>query len=554
MRLALTPLGLALGPLTAVALLGSMALLWLHRRRDRPAEWMVAAEELWADAPGLPPAKPRVDHRPFWLALAAFALLLAAAADPARPPVPRTRVVVVAGATARDAQDVQAAIRARVLAEWRPGDEVKLAWCADDLVAASGFLANPGDVAAVRLELPSMRTCQAELALRTARAWRDARSHERFTTTGVAGAGDVLWIGAAPPEPRPRDVTLAPLPRGQPDLTVARFFLVAQPGRPTEARAYLRLEPERPETRRARVRIVRLGGDGAEVASRPVTVPAAGLRVALTVPVMPPADAAPPRPPRFRAEVAVDGATSPSDGIEVTYAPAPARRVLLYGSRNLYLDAALVSLSPSVRAERRPAPLGATVPVAADWTAFDVVIFDGCAPPRETTGRFVVIGAKGPEGPLAITGRLRAPPPMELAPDHPVTRGVSLADVNMRTADRVALGPHDHALAWAGGAPLIIAREDGDMRAVIFTFDVRQSDLTLRPAFPLLLANAIEWLAVTPPADPELGIAAPAVFTAGTTGPRAPGAGMRPWLLAVAAVAVLAQTVFAARRRRQERM
>jgi hypothetical protein len=42
--------------------------------------------------------------------------------------------------------------------------------------------------------------------------------------------------------------------------------------------------------------------------------------------------------------------------------------------------------------------------------------------------------------------------------------------------------------------PLFVARQRPGLRIVALSFDPRRSDLPLRPAFPLLLANALGWV------------------------------------------------------------
>ncbi len=71
---------------------------------------------------------------------------------------------------------------------------------------------------------------------------------------------------------------------------------------------------------------------------------------------------------------------------------------------------------------------------------------------------------------------------------------MSLADLNIGEAHRLALGAGDEAVASALGAPLILTRARPDLRIVALAFDIRASDLPMRAAFPLLLGNAVAWL------------------------------------------------------------
>jgi hypothetical protein len=84
-----------------------------------------------------------------------------------------------------------------------------------------------------------------------------------------------------------------------------------------------------------------------------------------------------------------------------------------------------------------------------------------------------------------------------------VLRYVDLEDANYGHAALFAPRPGDVPLAEALGGALAVARE-APRREVVLGFDPRQSDLPLRPAFPLLVQNAIAWLA-----GDEAGFVAP---------------------------------------------
>jgi len=49
-------------------------------------------------------------------------------------------------------------------------------------------------------------------------------------------------------------------------------------------------------------------------------------------------------------------------------------------------------------------------------------------------------------------------------------------------------------VASSFGVPLLLTRAGPGLKMVGLAFDVRRSDLPLRPSFPLLLANAFDWL------------------------------------------------------------
>ena len=193
-----------------------------------------------------------------------------------------------------------------------------------------------------------------------------------------------------------------------------------------------------------------------------------------------------------------------SDDRALAVTPAiPNRRVLLVSEGNLYLEGALRSFGPGLIVRRvRPDELGARW---ADSTAYDVVIFDGVAPsPAPTVGRYLYLDPSGPGSPFPDRGQVRDPVPTELRRDHPLLRHVALADLNIREARRLAVRPGDVVVAAALGVPLIVAREQPGLRLCALGFDLRRSDLPLRPTLPLLLANALDWLAGPSVAGPRL--------------------------------------------------
>jgi hypothetical protein len=182
------------------------------------------------------------------------------------------------------------------------------------------------------------------------------------------------------------------------------------------------------------------------------------------------------------------------------FAVVPARprlRVLRVGGPNLYLDGALLSLGDAVTVRRaRPGSDDAR----ASWPSFDVVLLDGVAPaPAPEAGHFLYLDPHGPGSPFAERGSVRDPALSDARRGHPLLRQLDLADVNIAVARRLAAAPGDVAVASSFAGPLLLARERPGLRVAALAFDVRRSDLPMRAAFPLLVANALTWLAGTGP-------------------------------------------------------
>jgi hypothetical protein len=205
---------------------------------------------------------------------------------------------------------------------------------------------------------------------------------------------------------------------------------------------------------------------------------------------------------------------------DVAYAvvpPLPHRRILRVGGPDLYLDGALLSLGRTVTVDRAtPAEADAQ---RAHWSEYDLVVFDGATPasPPEK-GRFLFFDPHGAGSPFAEHGAVRDPVIADVRRDHPLARNLDLGDVNIASARRLALAAGDVAVAGSFGVPLLIARERPGLRVAAVSFDPRRSDLPMRPAFPLLLANALAWSG--PRSDDAAIEAPPALRTGASTRPR----------------------------------
>lgn len=183
----------------------------------------------------------------------------------------------------------------------------------------------------------------------------------------------------------------------------------------------------------------------------------------------------------------------PSDDHADTPLPPRARpRILTVTRGNRYLEAALLldeflqvdTVTPE-RFER------------AD--GYDLVIFDAflpATPPSVSAIYLAPDSRSGGAGPLAIRGDVERPFFERVVRDHPTVRGVALADTNIRKSLLPTLEPADRAIGSDTRAPLLVAGTRSGARFVALLFDVRESDLPMRTAWPLLLLNTIDWLTV----------------------------------------------------------
>jgi hypothetical protein len=187
----------------------------------------------------------------------------------------------------------------------------------------------------------------------------------------------------------------------------------------------------------------------------------------------------------------------PLDNIAyATLPPARLNRVLLVSRGNTFLEK-LLGVDAAVKFQfvtpdaYQPAMNG----------KFEAVIFDGIVPVgfdlEKSAGNFFFLNAT----PFAGKGAtLDQPVVTDVDAAHPATRLVSLQNVTILRAQSLEL-PAAHN-GWTFTAPLrsaehplLITGERGRQRVAALAFDVLESDLPLRVAFPLLIHSTIQWLA-----------------------------------------------------------
>jgi len=520
------PLPARAAAVAAAAGVAAITALYLVRLRRRRV--VVAFAPLWLTAAG-----PRTTTS--WarrlrnllsllLALALFGLLLLAAVDP-RPAVAdragRSLVVLIdrsASMSARDrdrnfkSQTRLDAARARadeIVDGLAAADRALVASFAADAVAESGFEADAGRLRrAVAAVAPSEEPGDLPRALAFASAI--LRGRPRPTVVLVSdGAFSDEARRAAPADLDVRFAGVGQTGRRGGNVGVISFAARRLPADPSAVEAALVVQNfgDKPasvavdisagDATVERVRLDLAPGERRRHELPNVFAPDAKLQAKL----LPPAD----------DELALD---------DVAYAvvpPLPHRRILRVGGADLYLDGALLSLGRTVAVERLT--LAAAEAQRAHWSDYDLVVFDGVAPasPPEA-GRFLFLDPHGPGSPFAERGAVRDPVIADIRRDHPLARQLDLSDVNIASARRLALAAGDVAVAGSFGVPLLIARERPGLRVAALSFDPRRSDLPMRPAFPLLIANALAWVG---PRSDDAGIEAPpALLTGASARPR----------------------------------
>ena len=119
----------------------------------------------------------------------------------------------------------------------------------------------------------------------------------------------------------------------------------------------------------------------------------------------------------------------------------------------------------------------------------------------------VVVSSEGapPESAPADAGLLVLPPPSRerrpaapaavTSPEHPILASVFLERLAVLPLDTGRTLDEGAVLARAGGIPIVAAYEHESRRVVELRFDSSDPTLALDAAFPILVANALDWLA-----------------------------------------------------------
>jgi hypothetical protein len=112
------------------------------------------------------------------------------------------------------------------------------------------------------------------------------------------------------------------------------------------------------------------------------------------------------------------------------------------------------------------------------------------APPVETPWL-----GQGPSAPEHSTNVAETNPRWEIVGHHPLVRGVDPLTLTVTKA-RAYDSPALVAIAQSTrGTPLVDVDETASRRMVVVTFGPDESNLASAPAFPVLMGNAIDWLA-----------------------------------------------------------
>jgi Ca-activated chloride channel homolog len=189
----------------------------------------------------------------------------------------------------------------------------------------------------------------------------------------------------------------------------------------------------------------------------------------------------------------VDGAPDPvvSDNVARAMVPAMKRiSVLVVGEESLFLTAALFSA-----AEVEVEHILARDYAAKSSTAYDLTIFrEQAEPPAKDSGALLFLGSKGPGHPVELGKALASFGFDESDRRHKLFRLFDPYDTQIVRGFSLVPRPEDRVLAESQGLPIVIQGARSGRAFLSLGFAPEDSDMVLRPAFPLFIRGVLEEL------------------------------------------------------------
>ena len=146
--------------------------------------------------------------------------------------------------------------------------------------------------------------------------------------------------------------------------------------------------------------------------------------------------------------------------------------------------------------------------LAAQVHEYDLVILDGVAAPAIAEGNFVLINTTAENLSIKAKGKVTRPRAAPLRAGHPLTAGTRLDGLYVKEALSLFPVSGGTTLLGSNETPLIVAVENKKLKALVIGFDLAESDLPYKIAFPVLFSNALQWFQPQRPEFPAVQVPA----------------------------------------------
>jgi hypothetical protein len=204
-----------------------------------------------------------------------------------------------------------------------------------------------------------------------------------------------------------------------------------------------------------------------------------------------------------RADGVVD-AFQLDNEVQLVIGDSAGTHVLLVTAGNYFLQKALIALREAKISKQSPADFLAawTANGAASVEEFDMVIFDGVAPPKWQNGGALFLNVMPPvEGFQSVGDPLEWPKTrvIDWKEEHPVLRYIAFGNVAVRKAQPWSIPKTTQALVDAEDLPLVVAESNDRFRVIGVAFDLYESTWAYRPSLPMFLRNSVLWASEVSP-------------------------------------------------------
>lgn len=169
---------------------------------------------------------------------------------------------------------------------------------------------------------------------------------------------------------------------------------------------------------------------------------------------------------------------------------ASARRILLVSKGNLYLEQLLAAL-PGIQPFRALPAADGTLQIPND--PFNLYIFDGWLPLELPKANLLLINP--PSNSFFEVGDAYNEFQNMRVNQNTLTNFVDWSNVHIRQAKQIETPPWAQTLIESDAGPLVFAGETDGQRIAALAFDLKESDLPLQIAYPILFSNLINYLA-----------------------------------------------------------
>ena len=166
-------------------------------------------------------------------------------------------------------------------------------------------------------------------------------------------------------------------------------------------------------------------------------------------------------------------------------------RVLLISQGNYFLERFLAA-HPNFVVTKKNAVNQEAWP---EWVeTHDIVVMDRISPPRTDFGNFLLLDVVSPQLPLVSQGKIAPAQILDWDTTHPILENVDLHGTAVESPTLLEAPREWEPLVASRQSGLVYAHAQKGLRVVVFAFDLSQTNLPRKVAFPLLMNNAFRWL------------------------------------------------------------